>query len=296
MGGLPNMDKHITYKTPSKAKMKELNNQVGGNIVYKKITALALTGALTFGALGTLGTETFNFGTEKTAAATIQGTTLDVQKIYGREQGAYIGGSVAVYGKKAGTVVFKLSPSPGSKWSVEKNLNLKSKMILGDTDFNPVAKTELKEVNGKQYLLAYVYVADTVKSAGVDLITNDGEYGYEPIVYEANYVEGQDLTKGGSSPNVPSVQPKKVYWEGAELKKGQIGKIDVTKPINLWKRDGNKLTYVRVLKPGESYRVYSYDSKFGGQYGLGGGYYITNMKSYITYKTPSKAKLAELNN
>ena len=68
----------------------------------------------------------------------------------------------------------------------------------------------------------------------------------------------------------------------------------MVKPINLWKREGDKLTFVRVLKPGEQYRVYKYDNKFGGQYGLGDNHYITNMKGYVNYKTPSKAKLKEL--
>ena len=58
-------------------------------------------------------------------------------------------------------------------------------------------------------------------------------------------------------------------WGKTELKKGQIGKITVTKPINLWQRDANnKLKFVRVLKPGEEYRVYRYDNLHGGQYGL----------------------------
>lgn len=86
----------------------------------------------------------------------------------------------------------------------------------------------------------------------------------------------------------------KVYWDGLLMKKGQIGKIEVVKPINLWKREGDKLEFVRVLKPGEQYRVYKYDNKFGGQYGLGDNHYITNMKGYVNYKTPSKAKLKEL--
>lgn len=89
----------------------------------------------------------------------------------------------------------------------------------------------------------------------------------------------------------------KVYWDGLLLKKGQIGRISVTKPINLWKRDeNNKLTFVRVLKPNEVYRVYRKDNLYSGQYGVGGGYYITNIKGYIKYETPSKAKLAQLNN
>ena len=36
------------------------------------------------------------------------------------------------------------------------------------------------------------------------------------------------------------------------MNKGQIGRIMVQKPINLWKRTAeNKLQFVRVLKPGE---------------------------------------------
>ena len=84
-------------------------------------------------------------------------------------------------------------------------------------------------------------------------------------------------------------------WGKTELKKGQIGKITVTKPINLWQRDANdRLSFVRVLKPGEEYRVYRYDHLHGGQYGLGGGMYITKMPTHIKYETPSKAKLAQL--
>ena len=86
-----------------------------------------------------------------------------------------------------------------------------------------------------------------------------------------------------------------VYWEGMQLVKGQIGKVDILKPINLWKRENNKLKFVRVLKPGEAYRVYRYDSAFGGQYGVGGQYFVTNMKGYVQYKTPSKLKLKLVN-
>lgn len=110
--------------------------------------------------------------------------------------------------------------------------------------------------------------------------------------------------KLGSKPEEESKQPepnpdgqkptKKVYWDGLLMKKGQIGKVEITKPINLWKRQGDKLVFVRVLKPGEQFRVYRYDDKFGGQYGLGDEHYVTNIIGYLTYKTPSKAKLKEL--
>ena len=84
-------------------------------------------------------------------------------------------------------------------------------------------------------------------------------------------------------------------WGKTELKNGQIGKITVLKPINLWERDANnQLKFERVLNPGEEYRVYRYDQLHGGQYGLGGGMYITKMPTHIKYETPSKSKLAQL--
>ncbi|MBE4907145.1 LysM peptidoglycan-binding domain-containing protein [Bacillus luteolus] len=67
--------------------------------------------------------------------------------------------------------------------------------------------------------------------------------------------------------------------------KGEIGHIRILKPINLWQRDANgKLLYSRVLKPGEVYRVYSNDEKYGGQFGVGGNHWITNMKGYVSYE------------
>jgi hypothetical protein len=86
-----------------------------------------------------------------------------------------------------------------------------------------------------------------------------------------------------------------VMWEGMELKSGQIGKVTITKKINLWKRESGTLKMVRVLKPGEVFRVYGYDNKYGGQYAVGANHYITNIKGYVSYKTPSKSKLEEVN-
>lgn len=94
---------------------------------------------------------------------------------------------------------------------------------------------------------------------------------------------------------IEEIKPQKpVFWKGLELKKGQIGLVTITKRINLWKREGDKLVFVRVLKPGEVYRVYQYDSKYGGQYGVGSSLYITNIKGYVKYETPSKAVLAQV--
>ncbi|EWG09925.1 bifunctional metallophosphatase/5'-nucleotidase [Cytobacillus firmus] len=110
-------------------------------------------------------------------------------------------------------------------------------------------------------------------------------------------VEGRITAKAPEEPKEDDNKPApKVYWNGVLMNKGQIGRITVQKPINLWKRTAdNKLQFVRVLKPGQVYRVYNYDYNYFGQYGVGSGHYITNVKGYVKYETPSKKKLEELN-
>lgn len=83
----------------------------------------------------------------------------------------------------------------------------------------------------------------------------------------------------------------KLMFKGIEFKKGQIGVLTILKPINLWKRNGDKLEMVRILQPNEKYRVYEYDDKFGGQYNVGDNYWVTKMNGYVLYETPSKAFL-----
>ncbi|MDX1699001.1 MAG: phosphodiester glycosidase family protein [Melioribacteraceae bacterium] len=97
-----------------------------------------------------------------------------------------------------------------------------------------------------------------------------------------------------TTPAPASASTHIVYWDGIMMVKGQIGKIKVLKPINLWERTAEGLVFKRILKPGEQYRVYRYDNKYGGQYGLGANMYITKIAGYVEYKTPSKRKLAEL--
>ncbi|MFE8701680.1 N-acetylmuramoyl-L-alanine amidase [Cytobacillus sp. FJAT-54145] len=88
-----------------------------------------------------------------------------------------------------------------------------------------------------------------------------------------------------------------LYWDGMTFKRGQIGRISILKPINLWKRDeDDKLEFVRILYPGELYRVYGYDEKYGGQYNVGADHWITNMDGYVMYETPSKAFLSRARN
>ncbi|MEH7126368.1 choice-of-anchor I family protein [Bacillus sp. JJ1773] len=104
---------------------------------------------------------------------------------------------------------------------------------------------------------------------------------------------GKDMKMKPAAPevDVPAKETPLVYWDGLLMKKGQIGRVMIEKPINLWKRTDEGLQFVRVLNPGEKYRVYSYDDKFGGQYSVGGGHYVTKMEGYVSYQTPSKHKL-----
>lgn len=88
----------------------------------------------------------------------------------------------------------------------------------------------------------------------------------------------------------PEPVKQKVLWNGSELKPTQIGRLTILKPINLWERKEKEIKMVRVLAPGEVYRVYGYDNEHGGQYNVGGTY-ITKMEGYVKYETPSKTLL-----
>lgn len=88
----------------------------------------------------------------------------------------------------------------------------------------------------------------------------------------------------------------KVMWGKTELKLGQIGKVTILEGSSLVKLDENgSLSTIRNLKKGEEYRVYSYKSAHGGLYGVGGGSYIQKNNN-VLYETPSKSKLALLEN
>lgn len=103
---------------------------------------------------------------------------------------------------------------------------------------------------------------------GVEISSLDTSY------YKTRYIGGARYIQ----PNATSIMST------VNQKDGQIGTVYVKKKINLWQRDeNNKLVEVRVLNPGEVYRVYSYDKMYGGQYNLGSQLYITNMNEYIEY-------------
>ncbi|TQR21372.1 CAP domain-containing protein [Psychrobacillus vulpis] len=82
----------------------------------------------------------------------------------------------------------------------------------------------------------------------------------------------------------------KLYWDGVELKLGQIGRVIVQKPTNIYKNNNGTLEVVRQAKRGDNYRIYANKETY---FHLGGGLVIKNDTS-ILYQTPSKEKLSKL--
>ncbi|QED49647.1 bifunctional metallophosphatase/5'-nucleotidase [Cytobacillus dafuensis] len=187
----------------------------------------------------------------------------------------------------------------------EKGSRVHSMKIKGQpVDMNKkylVATNDFMAAGGDEYTsFGESPIANEFPALDEALITYIQKIGTVNAKVEGRIVAKPMEKEEPAKPETPKPEtPKpgsKVYWDGLLMKKGQIGRVVIEKPINLWKRDANnKLTFVRVLNPGEKYRVYTHDSKYSGQYGVGGGHFITNMKGYVKYETPSKKKLAELN-
>ncbi|WP_066058295.1 hypothetical protein [Robertmurraya korlensis] len=96
-----------------------------------------------------------------------------------------------------------------------------------------------------------------------------------------------------SNPCAQYAGVKKIWWNGVELKKGQIGRLTVLKDTQLYiikeiKGEGEIKLFYRTLKKGESYRIYAFKP---GMLSVGGGYFV-DRDSKVSYETPSKAKLA----
>jgi hypothetical protein len=80
---------------------------------------------------------------------------------------------------------------------------------------------------------------------------------------------------------------KKIYWNGIELKPGQIGRLNVIKNTPLFKLNGTNKVFSRTLKAREFYRIYAFKP---GMLSVGNGYYV-DRDSRVTYESPSKSKL-----
>lgn len=111
------------------------------------------------------------------------------------------------------------------------------------------------------------------------------EFDYRAVVSGSGLDKPTQLTEH---------DPTRIYWGDMLFKKGQIGRVTILKPINLWTDDANgKLEMARILQPYEQYRVYGFRDKHQGQYDVGGGHWVTKMDGYIKYETPSKALIAQ---
>lgn len=117
---------------------------------------------------------------------------------------------------------------------------------------------------------------DTLKEA-LDLMNQIGSNTGSGV---PNKVADQfDADKGAST------TPDKAQADAKANQKG-LGQITIEKPVNLWKRVGDKLVHDngRILKAGEKFSVYGRDDKFGGQYNVGGGNWVTDIPGYVKYK------------
>lgn len=97
-------------------------------------------------------------------------------------------------------------------------------------------------------------------------------------------------------------------WDGIELKKGQIGRVTMTKSgFSIFKMENGKMVPARHVKKGEVFRVYGiYRDEYTTNYALGANLYAYRsshrkdgsneyFQKNLKYETPSKAKLNLLN-
>ncbi|MBN8201445.1 hypothetical protein [Bacillus sp. NTK034] len=106
--------------------------------------------------------------------------------------------------------------------------------------------------------------------------------------------------------------PTKVWWDGTELKKGQIGRVTMLKTgFSIFKLEDGNMVPARYVKKGEVFRVYGiYRDDYTTNYALGANLFayrsshrLDGSNEYfqknLFYETPSKAKLElvrQLNN
>ncbi|WP_053368310.1 hypothetical protein [Bacillus sp. FJAT-27245] len=80
---------------------------------------------------------------------------------------------------------------------------------------------------------------------------------------------------------------QKIYWDGVELKPGQIGKLFILNDTPLYKLTDGEWIIDKILKKESIYRIYNFKAEY---LGVGGGYYVKRDKR-IDYRTASKQKL-----
>jgi hypothetical protein len=116
------------------------------------------------------------------------------------------------------------------------------------------------------------------------------QFVWYPVMTEdkkVGYISSAYTTTPTVSPCSQYHKNQKIYWDGVELKSGQIGRLMILQNTTLFKLDATKRTFARTLKKGELYRIYAFKP---GILNVGGGYYVdSDLK--VKYDTPSKTKL-----
>lgn len=203
----------------------------------------------------------------------------------GNTWGTAEGHSIFVYpgnlnkqsGKLAECIAEYLKQGTNQKWRGIKEANFH---VLRETKM-PAILSENGFMDNKREALLMIDT-DFQKEVAKEHI--QGICKYFGVAYKENRQDPSETTDD------------RIMWGKTELKPGQIGKVTILKRINLWQDGPNgKLQMVRVLNPGEEYRVYRYREDHEGQYNVGGGMWVTKMPEHVKYETPSKAMLAKLN-
>ncbi|WP_066297991.1 hypothetical protein [Bacillus sp. FJAT-29937] len=289
--------------------------------MLKKVGRLAVAGALSLSLIGGLASETI-----RAEAAPIYPVEVKVNFEKGFSQ-AYQSEAVQPFvdvGNKKGTLVFKMYPNKEKGiwatniWLAAKN-NLAGNYLLMDGPsaiqdntqglygfdvyslWNQTGKKLISKYeagftnagtapNGKNYIALAVYLPKSLNSGRYYLQHSGMTNGYWDI--KAYFYEDVDL-EDALFLQVGKLFPLvgKVMWGKTEVKPGQIGRLTIKSPITLWKDIDGKLSPARTLNAGEQYRIYGYRSEHGGQYEMGGGYYVNKDADKALYETPSKARL-----
>lgn len=99
------------------------------------------------------------------------------------------------------------------------------------------------------------------------------------------------VTKVSAAESCNGIGPESaIRWDLGELKVGQIGRLMILENTPLYTLNGDTKVFSRMLKAGETYRIYAFGP---GELSVGGGLFI-DRDLRINYETPSNAKLVQL--
>ncbi|QOR66304.1 LysM peptidoglycan-binding domain-containing protein [Cytobacillus suaedae] len=151
-----------------------------------------------------------------------------------------------------------------------------------------------RDSSGKLEFVRVLNPGESYRVYGEDQL-HGGQYDVGARHYITKMTGYVEFEKVGESPTVvneQTTQSTPTQDSFVRGSRGEIGHIHIKKRINLWKRVNGKLEYVRVLNPGETYRVYGRDQQFGGQFDVGSNHYITNISGFVDFQlfnsTPSE--------